>query len=385
MVERGEATTARAMNRRTFLGMAALGAASGLLAACAPAPAPSPTAAPAKPGAEPTKPAAAPAATTAPAASKPAAGPANLPPLADADKGYKVTVYAGGVGWDHGMPYMAKGLDLWSKRYELDVDFKFGNPVISAQVISTGQFDVTYNHNLQTLQFAARGAPARITAATSAGSAFVLANEKVSDPKQLEGTRYGVITKGDGMDILYRRHILPSHNVDPSKMEAVQVPFDQAAVTLQRGDIMSYFLWEPAANQQQDKPGVKILWDWQSTWNNGIFFRNCMVMNANLIKDHPAIAKRLVWAHLDGLNFIRQNREQATDIMFQMAEGKTDRKWFEVSYEDTDWSHDKLPDQWIALVEKDLIELDLVAPGFKAMSYIDWGLQEGYTYVPPTA
>ena len=373
-----EASKTRMVSRRRFLSIAALGAAGGLLAACAPAAAPSPTAAPAKPTEAPK-----PAATTAPAAAKPGGSPPSLPPLSEADKSYKPVVYAGGVGWDHGMPYQVAAMDLWKKRYELDVDFKYGNPVISSQVQTTGQFDVTYNHNLQTLQFADRGAPVRIVAATSAGSAFVLVNEQVSDAKQLEGTRYGVITKGDGMDILYRRHILPDRGVDTSKMEAVQVPFDQAAIALQRGDIMSYFLWEPAANQAQDKPGVKVLWDWRNTWHNGIFFRNCMVMNANLMKDHPAIAKRLVWAHLDGLNFIRNNPDQAIQNMIKMDGGKTDPKWFEASLKDTDWTYDKLPDDWIDLVEQDLIELNLVQPGFKARKYIDWSLQDGYAYVPP--
>jgi NitT/TauT family transport system substrate-binding protein len=76
--------TVRCIDRRAFLRIAGLGAAAGLLTACAPAAQPSPTAAPAKPAAD-TKPAAdaKPTAAAKPAAkAEPAASPAAKPAAA---------------------------------------------------------------------------------------------------------------------------------------------------------------------------------------------------------------------------------------------------------------------------------------------------------------
>ncbi len=304
----------------------------------------------------------------------------DLPPLSEADKNTTVRIWAGGVGWDHGMPYMAAELGIWEK-YGLKVDFKFGNPPLAVQVTQTGQFEASYMHNMQVLTFNDKGVPAVVGAATSMGSAAVIASPTINSAEDLKGKKYGVITKFDGMHVLFQEHILPAHGVKPDEMIAVQVPFTEAALTLKRGDIAAYFMWEPIATQAATEGGVKILWDWKETWNNGEFFRNCLVLNKTFVKERPALAKRVVWAHLDGLNFIRRNPERATDIMTKWSK-ITARKWFEVSLKKTDFSRDIIPDSWFDAMEKDLKKLGLVSPDYRWQSGVDFSLHQGYVYRP---
>ena len=159
------------------------------------------------------------------------------------------------------MPWMAIAKGIY-KHYGLTIDFQAGSYPRAILIVQSGRFDAGYFQVHHAIQFFDRGLPTVIAAATTYGMATVVARPGIKTAEDLRGKKYGVITKFDGMHIIFQEHILPAHGLKPTDMEPMMAPVPEAALALKRGDIAAYYLFEPQATDAVRK-GAKLLWDWR--------------------------------------------------------------------------------------------------------------------------
>src|SRR5690606_11598302 len=197
-----------------------------------------------------------------------------------AQSDYTVRIHAGFPGWDHSFPFIAERFGIWDA-YGLKVNFEWGSSTRVTQVLQTNDWDAAYTQVATAITFRERGLPIVIAGATTYGSAVVVARNDLASPRDIR--RFGIVKKYDTMHLLTEEQILPSHGVDPSKVEFIPVPPPESGLALQRGEIDAYYLYEPYATQVLQEGQAKLLWDWREVYNNGEIYRNSLVLNENFV------------------------------------------------------------------------------------------------------
>jgi ABC-type nitrate/sulfonate/bicarbonate transport system substrate-binding protein len=360
---RPEGAVARAVRLRA----GALGLAAALaLAACGPS---SPASGP--PGG---------AGAAQPAAQ--AASVGGLPPLTASDRRHTVRLLAGGIGWDHAMAYVADADGYW-KRYGLHVDFKYGNYGAEVQAVQAGQFDAAYLNIDQAMEFIARGERMRVVANTSYGGVELIARRGagIRSLQDVRGRRMGINNRYNGLQVYFMENVLPAHGLKPDDVRYVVAPIPDIPQAFQQRQIDLYFLWEPAADQIVGTGQAKVVLGWKDTYDHGQIFRNALVLNQRFIDRHPALAKRLVWAHLDALNRIRTDPSNATSVLAKFGRWNADyTKLARESWNKIGWNREQVPDSWLRLTSSDLVALRLIPHPLQPAQVADYSFFKGYVY-----
>lgn len=292
---------------------------------------------------------------------------------AQAADAYRPRIFAGYPGWDHLMPFLDQELGIWAA-YGLDPIFDSGSSQRVSQVLQTGDWDAAYTQIATALTYRARGLPIVIAAASSYGSATVVARKDLGSAKDI--TKFGIVRQMDTMHLLAAEHILPAHGIDPKAVRFIQVPPPEAGIALDRADIDAYYVYEPYASQMVAKGQAKLLWDWREVFANGEIYRNALVLNENFIKAHPEEAKKVVWAHLAALNIIRTDPDKAAAVLAQRA--KTSVEAAMLGYAKAGWDHSTVPESFLKLTEDDLLKWKIISKPIDLKAAVDFSLQQGY-------
>ena len=95
------------------------------------------------------------------------------------------------------------------------------------------------------------------------------------------------------------------------------------------------------------------------------------------MREHPELAKRLVWAHLDAVHLMRTDRSVALETLKHYVPN-IDQSLLEKSYDSCGWSYNEVPRAWVdaligwmkedGLIQKPVTYDDVVDPSF-AKSY----------------
>ncbi len=294
---------------------------------------------------------------------------------------HKITVLAGFPGWDHMMPYFAldRNLGFW-KRYGLKVDFKGGNYLRAWQTAQSGRFDAAYLSFGDTFILNDRGVKTKTVASTLYGAAVVAAHSSIKSPQDLKGKIAGIIHPRHWMYYIFKYHILPSHGLKPNDMKYRKVSVNEGGLVISRNEIQAYYMFEPKGTNYASNPNVKILWDWKDMWRKGEIYRNSFAMNAKFIKEHPDLAKKLVWAHLDAMNFIEKSPEAAANITHR--ESRIPLKAVILARDK--WGRDrwKIPVKFAQDALDGYKRLGWIKKALKAKDILDYSFQKGYIYKP---
>ena len=296
---------------------------------------------------------------------------------------YTVRVVAGSPGYDHIQPFMAEYLKFWEK-YGLKVAFSGGNYIRSNQQMSIGDFDAGYNQIASAIRYNSAGIPNVIVAPSSANCALIVANPNVKSWEDLKGKRFGIVTKFDMQYMTLMKHILPRFGLKPGDIQPAQVPIPEIASGLLTGDVAAAFPFEPYGTNAIAR-GAKLLLAAKDLVDKdklgSDLLRNSLVLNKKFIKEHPELAKRIVWAHLDAVHVMRTDKAKGIEVIKHYNQ-KMDPKLIEDSYDNCGWTYDEVPQSWVETTLKWMTEDKLIQKPVKYEDVVDMSMAKSYPGYP---
>ena len=296
---------------------------------------------------------------------------------------YKVKVVAGTPGYDHIQPFMAEYLKLWEK-YGVNVEFIGGNYQRSNQLMSIGDYDVGYNQYASALRYLSAGIENVIVAASSANCAMMVASPKVNSWADLKGKRIGIVTKFDVQYLTLIHEILPRFGLSEKDVQLALVPVPEVASALVTGDIAAAFPFEPYGTNAVDK-GAKLLLPADQLVDKSKIasdmLRNGLIMNKKFVKEHPELAKRIVWAHLDAVQIMRTDKKLGMEVLKHYVPNM-DSKLLEQSYDNCGWTYNAPPKVWIETLLKWMKEDNLLQKPVAYEDAVDLSMAESYPGYP---
>lgn len=296
---------------------------------------------------------------------------------------YKVKVVAGTPGYDHIQPFMAEYLKLWEK-YGVNVEFIGGNYQRSNQLMSIGDYDVGYNQYASALRYLSAGIENVIVAASSANCAMIVASPKVNSWADLKGKRIGIVTKFDVQYLTLIHEILPRFGLSEKDVQLALVPVPEVASALVTGDIAAAFPFEPYGTNAVDK-GAKLLLPADQLVDKSKIasdmLRNGLIMNKKFVKEHPELAKRIVWAHLDAVQIMRTDKKLGMEVLKHYVPNM-DSKLLEQSYDNCGWTYNAPPKVWIETLLKWMKEDNLLQKPVAYEDAVELSMAESYPGYP---
>ena len=306
-----------------------------------------------------------------------------ISPARAQDDDYTIRLVAGSPGYDHIQPFMAELKGFWDK-YGLKVEFIGGNYQRSNQMMSIGDFDVGYNQYATAIRYNSAGIPNVIVAASSANCAMIVAAPDVQGWEDIKGKRFGIVTKFDVQYLTLIKHILPRFGLSEDDVQLAAVPVPETASALVTGDVAAAFPFEPYGTNAAAK-GAKILLAPDEIIDkdeiDSDMLRNGLVMNSEFIKEHPELAKRIVWAHLDAVHLMRTEKEQGIEVL-KHYNPNIDVELLENSYSACGWQYDAPPPVWIETLIRWMGEEDLLQGEVDYDSVVDLSMAESYPGYP---
>jgi len=306
-----------------------------------------------------------------------------LPALAAAHPNHVVKLVAGSPGYDHIQPFMAEKLGFWEK-YGLKVEFIGGNYVRSNNMMSTGDFDAGYNQMANAIRYHIAGIPNIIVGSSSANCAVIIANPNVKSWADLKGKRIGMVTKFDVQWMTMVEHILPRFGLSEKDVQLALVPVPEVATAILTGDVAAAFPFEPYGTNALQK-GAKVLLPAKDmidkTKLQTDMLRNGLVLNQKFIKDHPDLAQKVVWAHMDAVEVMRKDRKTGIDII-KHYNPKMDPKLIEDSYDNCGWQYQQPPRVWIDTLVSWMLKNKVIDKPVSYEAVTDFSLQQGYPGYP---
>ena len=109
--------------------------------------------------------------------------------------------------------------------------------------------------------------------------------------------------------------------------------------------------------------------------------RNGMIMTRKFIKEHPELAKRLVWAHLDAVHLMKTDKKVGLDVLKHYTPN-IDTSLLEKSYDNCGWQYDKPPRPWIDALIGWMKEDGLLQKPVAYEDVVDTGLADSYPGYP---
>ncbi len=302
---------------------------------------------------------------------------------AAAHEPHVVRVVAGSAGYDHIQPFMAEKLGFWEK-YGVKVEFIGGNYVRSNNMMSTGDFDAGYNQFANAIRYSIAGIPSVIVGASSANCALIIAHPSIKSWADLKGKRIGMVTKFDVQWMTMTEHILPRFGLSEKDVQLALVPVPEVATAIFTGDVAAAFPFEPFATNALTK-GAKLLLAAKDMVDkskiDSDMLRNGLVLHRKFMKDHPDLARRIVWAHMDAVEVMRKDKKVGIDVL-KHYNSKMDPKLIEDSYDNCGWQYQKPPKVWIETLQAWMKKSDIIQREAKYEELTDFSLQDGYPGYP---
>lgn len=306
-----------------------------------------------------------------------------LPLPAVAHEPHVVKLVAGSPGYDHIQPFMAEKLGFWEK-YGVKVEFIGGNYVRGNNMMSTGDFDAGYNQFANAIRYNIAGIPNIIVGASSANCAIIIAHPSIKSWADLKGKRIGMVTKFDVQWMTMTEHILPRFGLSAKDVDLALVPVPEVATAIVTGDVAAAFPFEPFGTNALTK-GAKLLLAAKDMVDKSKIqsdmLRNGLVLHRKFMKEHPDLARKIVWAHMDAVEVMRKDRKVGIDVL-KHYNPKMDPKLIEDSYDNCGWQYQKPPKVWIETLQAWMKKGDIIQKEAKYEELTDFSLQDGYPGYP---
>jgi len=109
--------------------------------------------------------------------------------------------------------------------------------------------------------------------------------------------------------------------------------------------------------------------------------RNSLVLNKKFMSEHPELAKRIVWAHLDAVHLMRTDKAKGIEVIKHYNQ-KMDMKLIEDSYDNCGWGYNEIPRVWIETTIKWMTEDKLIQKAVAYDDVVDMSLAKSYPGYP---
>jgi NitT/TauT family transport system substrate-binding protein len=104
-------------------------------------------------------------------------------------------------------------------------------------------------------------------------------------------------------------------------------------------------------------------------------------MTRKFMKEHPELAKRLVWAHLDAVHLMKTDKKIGLEVLKHYTPN-IDTSLLEKSYDNCGWQYDKPPRPWIDALIGWMKEDGLLQKPVAYEDAVDTSLADGYPGYP---
>lgn len=307
-----------------------------------------------------------------------------LTPLsAAAHDNHVVKLLAGAPGYDHIQPFMAELKGFWDK-YNVKVEFIGGNYVRSNNMVSVGDFDAAYNQYANAIRYHVAGIHQVIVGSSSANCALIIANKNIKSWADLKGKRIGMVTKFDVQWMTMVNHILPRFGLSEKDVQLALVPVPEVASAIITGDVAAAFPFEPFGTNAVAK-GAKVLLDAKDMIDKSKLdtdmLRNGLTMNAKFVKEHPNLAKKIVWAHMDAVEVMRKDKKVGIEVL-KHYNPKMDVKLIEDAYDKCGWQYQRVPKVWIESLIQWMVKDKIIAKPVRYDEVTNFSFQDGYPGYP---
>lgn len=306
------------------------------------------------------------------------AGALALPAVADHGS-RPLRIVAGSPGWDHSFPFIAEKMGYW-KKYGLKVEFVWGSFVRSNQLQAIGDLDAGYTQISDVMRYHEKGIPTKIVASTTFGAASIVGAPGIKSIRQLRGKRIAVTSLYNVQYLVLIEHILPRFGLSKNDVKLVRTRAPEVAAMLVANDVQAAFPFEPFGVSAVGR-GATLILDWNQIMDKKILneemFRNSFSMTDRLRVKHPDLAKKVVWAHLDALAFLRKYPDRATDILSSYAK-RINKKLVRSAYDKMGLTHSRVPVSWINQLAKWNLKNGFSKRLISADEVTDYSFQEGH-------
>jgi ABC-type nitrate/sulfonate/bicarbonate transport system substrate-binding protein len=191
-----------------------------------------------------------------------------------------------------------------------------------------------------------------------------------------------MVTKFDVQWMTMTEHLLPRFGLAEKDVQLALVPVPEVATAILTGDVWAAFPFEPYGTNAVQK-GARILLAAKDMIDKSKIqsdmLRNGLTMHRKFVKDHPDLAKKIVWAHMDAVELMRRDKKTGIDVI-KHYNPNMDPKLIEDSYDNCGWQYQKVPKVWIETLVSWMRKADILQKDVKYEEVTDFSLQEGYGY-----
>jgi len=179
-------------------------------------------------------------------------------------------------------------------------------------------------------------------------------------------------------------HILPRFGLSEKDVQLALVPVPEVASAIITGDVAAAFPFEPFGTNALEK-GAKLLLDAKDMIDKSKLktdmLRNGITMNRKFMKEHPDLAKKIMWAHMDAVEVMRTDKKTGIEVL-KHYNPKMDVKLIENSYDKCGWEYQRPPKVWIETLIQWMVEDKIISKPVSYDEVIDFSFQEGYPGYP---
>lgn len=306
-----------------------------------------------------------------------------LPSVAPAHDNHVVKLLSGAPGYDHIQPFMAEKQGFWD-RYGVKVEHIGGNYIRANNMMSVGDFDAGYNQLATSIRYYQAGMPSIIVGSSSANCSIIIAHPSVKSWADLKGKRIGMGTKFDVQWMGMTEHILPRFGLSQKDVQLALVLIPEVATAIITGDVAAAFPFEPYGTAALAR-GAKLLVAAGDLIDKSKLqsdmLRNGLIMHRKFIKEHPDLAKKIVWAHMDAVEVMRREKKTGIEVL-KHYNPKMDPKLIEDSYDNCGWQYQRPPKVWIDTLITWMRQANVIDKNVTYEEVTDFSLQEGYPGYP---
>jgi len=195
---------------------------------------------------------------------------------------------------------------------EIDIGYIGPNPAINGYVKSKGE------------------ALRIVAGAASGGALFIVRPDaNIKTPEDLRGKKLATPQLGNTQDVALR------HYLQERKLNTVEQGGTVQIIPTQNADILALFkqggidgAWvpEPWASRLILEAHGQVFLDERNLWPGGKFVTTHVIVSARFLDEHPAAVKAFLRAHVETVQFIRDNLDEAKTIINDEIERITTRR-----------------------------------------------------------
>lgn len=191
----------------------------------------------------------------------------------------------------------------------------------AAQALLAGAIDLTYIGPNPAINAFARsnGEAVRLLSGSTSGGAFLVVRDGLDGPEDLRGaTLASPQPIGNTQDVAMRTWLADNGlSTDERGGGDVAIRSMANADVLQafrQGDLDGAWVPEPWATRLINEGGGKVLVDERDLWPNGQYVTTHILASTAFAQNNPETVRKLLGAHLDALDFLAENPEEAQQV-----------------------------------------------------------------------